>query len=235
MSFFSTVTASSGDNNFAAELALNRIMNGQSAPANGHGLNAASRTLAAGLDVTAQRYGVIAANVASAQTLVQGAQDAITELIAQVKNLSDLCAGAQDDPAAQSMAADIKTHIDALLHTEVQGVKVLDSTGRTVSLGPGGMDTVTVGNANINRGGSKFDALYNVLTSGLTRASAQSLCEDAVNELTAALGTQGAQYKILSNRYAMLQDLIGTCHSASDSQGVMTAGSPTSSLLNAHT
>ncbi|MBO4300045.1 MAG: hypothetical protein J5861_00425 [Desulfovibrio sp.] len=233
MSSLSSAASLATSNDFASELALNRVMNGQTVPESGRGLNAASRALASGLDATALGYGVVAANVASARTLVEGAQDAITELVSQVRHLGDLCAGASSDAMAQSLAASVKQNIDALLQTEVQGVKVLGNSGRVVSLGLGNSDSMTVGQADINRSGSKFAALYNALTGGLTRASAQGLCEDAVHELTAAIGTQGTQYRILSNRYDMLNDLIGTCHMASDSQSVTTAASPSPSLLNA--
>ena len=134
---------------------------------------------------------------------------------------------------AQSLAATVKQDIDALLQTEVQGVQVLGNAGRTVQLGLGASDAMTVGQADINRSGSKFSALYNALTSGLTQTSARSLCEDALNELTAAIGVQGSHYRILSNRYDMLNDLSGTCHTASDSQSVTTAASSSAPILNA--
>lgn len=236
-SYSSAVTAAT--NTFAAELALNRIMNGQALPQSGKALNGAARALGARLDATALGYGVVTANLASAQSIVEGTQNALTELKEQVQNVYDMCLSAKDDATAQNMAAALRQNIDTLLDTEVLGVKVLDASttplqDRTkyLGLGPLGTDAMTVGLDF--RHATQFSNFYSELTSAtMTRSGLQDMCAHALKEIVAAIGEQGAQYQILSNRRTMLEDIIGIFHTASDHEGHMAPAVSTSEILNA--
>jgi len=205
------------DSDFAAELLLNRIMNGQLASETGKTVTAANRALASTFDQTAQSYGVIAENVANGMTIVEGTQNALTELVDQVKSLSELCSSSENDSQAQSLALGIKDNIDAILASVVQGTTVLGDQGRTLTIGEGGSETLDVGKAAINASGTAFNTLYTGLSS-ITPSSAQALCSDALDELYGAIAKQGAQYSILSNRYDLLNDLASTYHKASDDE-----------------
>ena len=201
------------DPDFASELLLNRIMNGQLTPESAKTVTAANRALATNCDATGASYGVIAANTAAGMTIVQGTQDALTELVSQVKTLGEICSGCTSNSEAQRAALRVKENIDQILAASVNGVNVLGNTGTNVTIGES--ETLTVGKANVNNAGSAFDALYSNLSS-LTPGNAKSLCDAAVEELYGAIAVQGAQYNILSNRYDMLNDLVGTYHLASD-------------------
>ncbi|MCR5815064.1 MAG: hypothetical protein K6G15_11325 [Desulfovibrio sp.] len=201
------------DPDFASELLLNRIMNGQMVPDSGKTVTAANRALATNCDATGASYGVIAANTAAGMTIVQGTQDALTELVNQVKTLGEICSACETNSEAQRVAQQVKNTIDEILAANVNGVTVLGNTGTDVTIGES--EKLTVGKANVNRSGSAFDALYSSLSS-ITPGNARNLCDAAAEELYGAIATQGAQYNILSNRYDMLNDLVGTYHQASD-------------------
>ncbi|MBR4742298.1 MAG: hypothetical protein IK079_05315 [Desulfovibrio sp.] len=229
-----SLTISSDSNtDFAAELRLNRIMNGQETTSSGKIVNAASRNMATRHDSLALNYNVLADNVACAQTVVTTTQNALTELVSEVKTLREFCISADDDAQAQQFAASIKEKIDAILDTECTivkddnelPIKVLGNQGKTISMGEtllGGAhtDSMVVGNADV-LGGTKFNALYSGLSS-ITVSNAKTLCDDALDELFGKISNQGVQFNVLSNRYHMLNDLASTYHMGSDDQGVST-------------
>lgn len=235
MSSTSPTSSLSTSNDFAAELLLNRIMNGQLKADSGKTVTAGSRALAARLDTTAQSYGSLSSNVAAAQTLVQGAQDAVTEMISQLKYYTSAISN-MDVADAKALWTDINTNLTALLATVIDDgsgapLAVLGSTGKAVSLGLGTAETTTVGGLDVASG-----TAYSALTSGVSGATAtsdiQSLCDDAIDELYGVVTRCGAQANLLANRYDMLNDLATTYHTASDEQATSTGGSA-SSLLNA--
>lgn len=225
------------NNDFASELVLNRIMNGQIKSDTGKTVTAAGRVMASRLDATAFANSVAAANVSNGLTIAQSAQNAMTELAAKVKKLQELGATAKTDDEVQAYATGMKAEIDALLDTQADGAAVIggkagDQDLQTVDLGLGS-GPINVG-VQVNKGGTngtKFNALYAVLTTGATQADIDGLCSAAIDELYAAIATVGSQYDTMNNRYQMLNDLNETYHAASDMQAV-TAGGSASSLLS---
>ncbi|MBE6440883.1 MAG: hypothetical protein E7022_00920 [Desulfovibrio desulfuricans] len=228
------------NNDFASELVLNRIMNGQIKSDTGKTVTAAGRVMASRLDATAFANSVTAANVSSGLTFAQGAQDALTELVSKVKKLQELASGAVSDEEARAYSTSLKTDIDAILNTKIDGKSVLGTaagggTLPSVNLGLGS-SSLNVG-IDVNASGTKFNALYALLgQTGFTRAvatpgDAADAITDAINELNAAIATVGSQYDTMNNRYQMLNDLNETYHAASDMQAV-TAGGSASSLLS---
>lgn len=222
------------NNDFASELVLNRIMNGQIKSDTGKTVTAAGRVMASRLDATAFANSVAAANVSNGLTIAQSAQNAMTELAAKVKKLQELGATAKTNDEVQAYAAGMKTEIEALLDTQADGAEVIggkagDKALQTVDLGLGS-GPVNVG-VQVNKSGTKFNDLYAVLSTGATQANIDGLCSDAIDELYAAIATVGSQYDTMNNRYQMLNDLNETYHAASDMQAV-TAGGSASSLLS---
>ena len=219
---------------FASELLLNRVMNGQLKAQSGRTISPASRAVAADLDAAARSYGVIASNVAAAKPIVDGAQSALTELAAVLEKTRDAMLGAPDAAAVSSLAAEARTEMDALLRASFDGVSPLGSgpgSTRSVTLGPGAGETMTVGGLNLGGGGTAFDTLYNSLDATLTVAPTADAFNDAIAWLANLVARQGAQRNVLTDRYDMLSDLAATLHDASDDQA-MTAGGSSSSLLN---
>lgn len=222
------------NNDFASELVLNRIMNGQIKSDTGKTVTAAGRVMASRLDATAFANSVAAANVSNGLTIAQSAQNAMTELAAKVKKLQELGATAKTDGEVQAYATGMQAEIDALLDTQADGAAVIggkagDQDLQTVDLGLGS-GTIGVG-VQVNKSGTKFNALYTKLSTGATQANIDGLCSAAIDELYAAIATVGSQYDTMNNRYQMLNDLNETYHAASDMQAV-TAGGSASSLLS---
>lgn len=223
----STNTSSlSYDSDFASELVLNRIMNGQLEPASKKTVTAANRALASDFDATGYSYGVIAENIAVGKTVVEGSQNALTEVMDQVKRLGEICSALDDPGEAQRSAREVWQNIAAIMKTEVglpnlQGSRVhvfhdASSGPLNVTIGEGSNDVLPVGDIDLDALAG-FNALHTAVNNGtISSANAMSLCEDAVEDLLGAIANQGAKSQILSNRYDMLNDLISTYHEASD-------------------
>lgn len=210
------------DSDFAAELLLNRVMNGQANPQSGMTVTAANRALASKFDATAFNYNVLAENVAYGKTIVEGTQNALTELVSQVKRLGEMVASASDDAMAQDLASAMKKNIDKILETESHGIKVLQNQPKKISIGEDGAEELEVGNLQLTNSSvnPQFGALYSAISSttpgAITASNALEMTGAAVDELYGKIAQEGARNKILSNRYDMLNDLASTYHKASD-------------------
>ncbi len=232
------------NSDFASELVLNRIMNGQLKSDTGKTITAGGRATAAKFDATAHANAVVATNVSKGVTLAQGAVDAMTELAAKVKKLQELAGTASDDDEAQAYATSIKNDINNILNTTVDGIAVLGGSEKTVDLGLGSgsltlkyelKPTSTTDSSNA------FKALYNALanftvanaTPGATDTEGNSLdlCSPALEYLYQQIALAGSQVETLSNRYEMVNDLNTTYKTATDMQAV-TGGGSASSLLS---
>ena len=231
----SALTEVGRNTDFAAELVINRIMNGQLETKDGKTINAAGRLMATRHDATAYTYGALAENVAYGKTIVEGTENALTELKSQIEHIRDIFS-ADDLQNTQDLAESLLDNLDAILATEINGVKVLDNTGFDVTLSIDGNETIKIGQGDA-RGGTYFGTLYNELdalktntpiapsTSLPTQSDIVNHCNDALTELIAKIGTEGQNWGILDNRYVMYNDLASTYHTASDDQVVHMGGS----------
>lgn len=224
---------------FASELVLNRIMNGQLKSDTGKTVTAGGRATAAKFDATAHANAVVATNVSKGMTLAQGAVDAMTELAAKVKKLQELAGTASDDDEAKAYATDIKDHIDKILATKVDGVTVLGNATANpndlgvVNLGLGS-GTLTLYH-DINANDTAFNKLYVALdtfkVANATPNDTNDKCTAALEYLYQQIALAGSQAETLNNRYEMVNDLNTTYKTASDMQAV-TGGGSASSLLS---
>ena len=231
----SSLTPVDRNTDFAAELVLNRVMNGQFTPESGRTINAASRHMGMRHDATAQTYDLLAENIAYGKTIVQGTENALTELKSQVEKIRDLWAVDDSSVRTQDIADSLKQNLDAILETEVNGVKILGGSnasnvglGSDLTIGIDAVETIKIGGAAALNA-TNFRAFYNALTSPGSFASTPSaqgmeLCNKAITELVEKIATQGQQYKILDNRYTMYNDLASSYHTFSDEQVVNMGG-----------
>lgn len=217
---------------FASELLLNRVMNGQQEPESGKTITAANRALASKFDATSYTYGVLAENAAVGKTIVDTTQNALTELLDQVKSVGQNLTGL-DGSTAQSLAGVAVNALDAILATEssaAPGKKLLQSDTFPITIGEiptnssdiGTVDTLTVGGININASGLALDNLRTELVGiaggTITYDSARlaQLTSKAQDQIMGAIAREGSRQQILSNRYDLLNDLITSYHQASD-------------------
>ncbi len=233
-----TITSTlSQDSDFASELLLNRVMNGQAEPSSGMTVTAANRALASKFDATSYNYNVLAENVAEGMTIVDTTQDALTELLSHVKRFGELLETADNSTMASELAQSLKKNFDLILDTESHGVKVLQNGGKNITLGEdfsssGGNDVLPVGNVDILNSSGAFGTLYDAISSGsVTSDNAMELAKNATEQIVGAIAHEGARHMILSNRYSMLNDLASTYHKASDDEAKQNVASD-NTLLN---
>ena len=226
---------------FASELVLNRIMNGQVETNGGKTINTATRNMATRHDATALSCDVLAANVAADKTIVETTQDALTEIIYQIEKVREASLAVDVDIDAFGHA--LQDNFDSLLATEVQGVKVFQGRGETATIGNPAVnlfETLDVGDLDLRSTSTspKFADFYTGIASGgslITQAGSRDqvaqLCDDAIQELKGYIVRKGAQINILNNRYDMYNDLAATYHDASDGEAMNMGGS--TGILNA--
>ncbi|MBQ7606467.1 MAG: hypothetical protein IJU76_00545 [Desulfovibrionaceae bacterium] len=214
------------DSDFASELLLNRVMNGQAEAQSGMTVTAANRALASKFDAAGYSYNVLAENVAEGMTIVDTTQNALTELLSQVKRFGELVSSAEDSSMATELAKSMQKNFDAILDTESHGVRVLQNAGKEITMGEnfvlgsnGVRDVLPVGNVDIANSSGAFGTLYDAITSSsVTADNAMDYANDAVDQILGAIAKEGARHQILSNRYTMLNDLASTYHKASDDE-----------------
>ena len=146
-------TSSSGlveNTDFAAELLLNKVMNGQYRAESGKTLTMAGRINAANLDATAKTYNVSAENIQKGSVIADATQDALTEMIALAKRVQEASLVTTDSNALSKLGTEFSNQFAALYDTEVEGVSVLQGT-TGVDLGLGGSVSVGVsGDTDLN-------------------------------------------------------------------------------------
>lgn len=220
---------------FASELVLNRIMNGQLKSDTGKTVTAGGRATAAKFDAAAHANAVVATNVSKGLTFAQGAVGAMSELAAKVKKLQELAGSASSPSDAAAYALALKDDIDIILQTKEDGKDVLGETGISVDLGLG-TGTGTEGKKmalvyNIDADGTAFNDLHKELDADFTAEQANTLCSAALEYLYQQIALAGSQVETLNNRYEMVNDLNTTYKTATDMQAV-TGGGSASSLLS---
>ena len=220
-------TSSSGlveNTDFAAELLLNKVMNGQYRADSGKTLTMAGRINAANLDAKAKTYNVNAENIEKGSVIADATQDALTEMIVLAKKIQEANLSTTDTDALVKLGTEFSNEFAALYGTAVEGVNVLNGT-QTVGLGLGGSVSVGVS------GDADIQALSTAVASMVGGANITTNLDDIIAHLYATIATEGAKASLLANRYDTLNDLAANYKVASDNQAVTEGGSPTS-LLN---
>ena len=226
-------TSTSGlteNTDFAAELLLNKIMNGQYRTTNGNTITMGGRINAAHLDVASRANNAAAGNVAKGVTIVDGTQDALTEVLALAKNAYEAATTTKDSAALAALGTEFSSQLNSLISTTLDGVAVLGTT-TGIDLGAGS-GTLSAGvDLTADAGYQALSSAIGSMAAGNTSA-AYSTMEKAINGILGLISVAGAQANLLNNRYDMLNDLASSYHTASDHQ-VVTQGGNATSLLNA--
>ena len=223
-----TTAATSGltkNTDFAAELILNKVMNGQYKASNGNTLTLGGRINAAHLDAQAHTLDVTAENVVKARTIADATVNGLTEMISLAKKAQESNNGSIASTDLAKIGTELQKQFGEIYKATVEGVSVL-SGSTTVGLGLGN-GALTLGAS----GDAGIAALSSALSS-LAAGSTASNLETTIDALAASLGVHGSRASVIQNRYDMLNDLAVSYKEASDDQAVAGGGSPTS-LLNA--
>ncbi|MBQ7618460.1 MAG: hypothetical protein IJS50_06260 [Desulfovibrio sp.] len=215
---------------FGSELLLNRIQNGQIEPRSKKTVNTAGRALAENFDAAGYNYGVLAENIATGKAIVEGSENALTEIKDIVERLGAACAALEDQTDCQNMAKEIWKNVDAVLATQLgpSDTPVFDTRNNGLNLTIGEGETLKVGGINLEQ--NAFRALKNAVSNGsIDSSNALDLSQKAMDQLLMEIADQGAKHKILSNRQDLYSDLTSIYHTASDD----TAKTSISSLFSA--
>ncbi|MBQ9407182.1 MAG: hypothetical protein IJU37_10675 [Desulfovibrio sp.] len=216
---------------FSADLLLNKIMNGQYRTNNGNTITMGGRINAAHLDVASRVNNADAANAAKAVTIVDGVQNALTEVLAVAKNAYEAAKTINDTTAMSRIGTEFSNELSKLLDTKLDGIQVLKSQ-TAINLGAGS-GSISAG-IDLSSEGAYVSLTKAVssMAAGTTGNAGYSVIETAINDLLGLVSVAGAQASLLNNRYDMLNDLSQSYHTASDHQ-VVTQGGNSTSLLNA--
>lgn len=213
----------SQNNNFSAELLLNKIMNGQVQSNNGNTITLGTRSAASKLSREGAAYGVSAANLEGHIADVNAIQNTVSGILEQVKNVSKA-----DD--SKTALKEIGDSIAQLLLTKVGGgVSLIGDAGIEIATGLGGK--VTLGGYNINADGTALMKLQGQLATGDV-TNIDLFVTNAVNQLLGVSAQVGSQIGLLSNSRDILQNFASDYGNASNNQVVMQNGSSTGLLGN---
>ena len=221
-----------GGSDLAAELVLNKIMNGQLKTSTGKTVTAAGRTMASRLNSEGYAAGAAAGAVSSGIGYVQAAQSQTSEMVAKLQEMRNNLAAATDDAAvvaAATQANDMMTYLNKLQISEV-GNQLLFNSGSITEISAG------MG-AKIGILGKDVDAVLTALdfTSIATLTNAAAAIDDidtAIAALNGHIADYAIQYKQLTDRAAVLNDLGAGFDEAAQGQSI-TATQGASGLLAA--
>lgn len=214
---------------FAAELLLNKIMNGQYRTTNNNTVTMGGRINAAHLNAASRVNNADAANVARNRTIVDATQNALTEILDLAQRAYAESSANSDATYLSKMGTEFSTELQELLKVTLDSNAVL-SAAVPIGLGAGAGTIAGGVNLTADAGYAALTAAIGAMTAGSQGAA--SNFESAINSLLALVATTGAQANLLKNRYDMLNDLSQSYHTASDNQ-VVTQGGNATSLLNA--
>lgn len=221
------------DHDFAAELMLNRVMNGQMQTSRGSTVNSASRNMATRFDATGLSYGVLAENIAVGKAVVEGTQNTVTEMRDYVKKLVNVFTAMSSDSDLQAMAQTLQPDFANYFQTQYKGYQVFQGGTNNLTLGDPRSEYMNLTDLDFS-GNTASDVvtLSNAMQNrSIDLTNWKTLCENALHELDEALVRKGEQINILDNRYVMYNDLVSTYHDASDNEALNMGGS--TSFLNA--
>jgi flagellin-like hook-associated protein FlgL len=226
-------TLIAADNDLAAELVLNKIMNQQVKTSTGKTITPAGRAMASRLNNESYAAEVAAGAVSAGMGYVQAAQSLTTEIKARLEKLSESLVGATDFAAAKKQAEDVLTYVGSLAATKIGTQELLTGTPMTIQAGMGA--TIEILNQNIAAIFSSGSLLSNRIASIAGPVSLQAAIDEidkTVSSLDGYISDYGVSYKQLRDRTALLNDFASGFDEAAAGQSINTTGSA-SSLLNA--
>jgi hypothetical protein len=223
-----------GGNDLAAELLLNKIMNGQVKTESGKTVTAGSRAKASELNRQAVAPSIASANVKAGIASAVQIQTHLTEGKAYLENLDKALADTTQ-VSAKKLATDAKKYMGNFLNLEVDGIKVFEDTANTIDVSLGFGDTLTLGDIDFDSVHAaalvtSLDALI-ATTPATTEADLATAVKNVRDDLEAAiatansnLGLTGMQVQTLEGRSAVLDDLSATFTDAASQQFVVGTG-----------
>ncbi|MDR2574229.1 MAG: hypothetical protein LBC94_07825 [Desulfovibrio sp.] len=226
-----------GGGDLAAELILNKIMNGQLKTSTGKTVTAAGRTMAARLSSEGYAAGAAAAAVSSGIGYVQAAQSQTSEMVAKLQEMRNNLAAAADDDAVKAAAAQAETMM-TYLSSELATAKIgnqnlFGSTTLDINAGMGA--TIGVLGKDVATDLSTLDSaagFSTLATSGGSTDTAIGAIDAAIAALNGYIADYAIQYKQLTDRAAVLNDLGAGFDEAAQGQSI-TATQGASGLLAA--
>lgn len=209
---------------FAADLLLNKIMNGQYRAESGKTITLGGRINALNLDSESRQNALTAENVAKAAVDVDTTQDRLNEMANLAERVKDAVSTTTDTDTLKRLGAEFLSEITAY----ESGF----STGTVVDLGLGS-GSATVGGVTPSdiAGYAAFTGALSTMSASGASVAATDI-EAALKGLYAEITVMAAQGNLVHNRYDVLNDLASSYHRASDDQAVEVGGNATS-LLNA--
>jgi len=236
-----------GNNNLAAELLLNKIMNGQVQTESGKTVTAGSRSKSSELNRQAIAPSIASANVKAGVATAMEIQTRLTEGKTYLENLDKALADATP-AAASKLAKDAMEFMNAFATATIEGKLVFrgsELTANQVSVSLGlGTDTLAIGGIDFSAyitAGTTSNLLKDLgdATAATTDAELKILVDLVRDALAASietansnLGVTGMQVQTLEGRSAILDDVSATYTDAASQQFVVETGGSTNLLNN---
>ncbi len=229
-----------GVNNLAAELLLNKIMNGQLDPGTGKTVTSGTRSMSSELRRDAVGPSVASAAVKKSVSTAQEIQTRLTEASDYFQALDKNVAGA-NALSAKRLAEDAQAFITQLNATKVDGKSVFGTETIDANLGTSG-DVLKLGNTGLSAAMSGADAGLSglaALSGGSTDAEIQTAIDAArtafdpiIDLANAQIGVGAMQISTLEGRSSVLDTIAGDFAEAANNQFVTNTGSATNLLNN---
>lgn len=243
-------------NSLAAELLLNKIMNGQVQTESGKTVTAGSRMKASELNRQAVGPSIASANVKAGVATAVEIQTRLTEAKAYLENLDKALADTTME-AGKKVAADAVKFMNNFATTKIDSVTVFgappvagppatgDPNTIDISLGLGGdTDVLTLGGIDFSeyvQAGATTNAAVNLKSladAGTQEAFDTALAlvltdlETGIAKANSNIGLTGMQIQTLEGRSAILDDLSATFTDAAAQQFVVGTGGANDLLNN---
>lgn len=219
---------------FASDLLLNKVMNGQYSATSGKTITVAGRINASSLDAQATKHGVTAENVRKGAVYADAVANGLSEFADIAKRAIQYNASMEGD-ALKKAASGLVAEFNALKNmTADDGTKLFDA-GTTPSFDLGqGCGTVALGIKTASGGIGNLSTALAALSAGtkITATGTANTLALSQSQLLGEITDASAKAALLENRYDSLNDLISSYKSASDDQVVNSGGNSTSLLNN---
>ena len=229
-----------GVNNLAAELLLNKIMNGQLDPGTGKTVTSGTRSMSSELRRDAVGPSVASAAVKKSVSTAQEIQTRLTEASDYFQSLDKSLAGSTP-ASAKRLISDAEAYMTSLSALTVDGSAVFGTGTIVASLGTPG-ESLTLGNTGLAAAMATATTELGDLKA-LTGTETDAVIQTAVDKARAGLaplidlanaqiGVGAMQIGTLEGRSSVLDTIAGDFAEAANNQFVTNTGSATNLLNN---